>query len=60
MEDEDRRVAREIVDEWRQWLKASKYGPIDPLSDLSLHGLSGLIAEGFELRRKASQTSEKE
>jgi len=55
---EDDRVAREIVDEWRSWVKAREYGPTDPLGELSLHGLTRLIAEGFTLRRQASQAAE--
>lgn len=51
-EAEDDRLARQIVDEWRAWVKSPEYGPTEPLSELSLRELSRIIAERLGQRRQ--------
>ncbi|MGU3560066.1 hypothetical protein [Methylobacterium radiotolerans] len=50
-EAEDDRLARQIVEEWRAWVKSPEYGPTEPLAELSLRELARIIAERLEQRR---------
>ena len=49
---EDDRLALQIVDEWRAWVKSPEYGPTEPLSELSLRELARIIAERLVQRRQ--------
>jgi hypothetical protein len=53
-EADDDRVARQIVDEWRSWVKSPEWGPTEPLGEISLRELARIIAERLGQRRQAA------